>query len=100
MNILDSTKKPDNFDEIPNPLYAAWVYWWLKERGADVSCVTPKFCYREFVQTFPEHVHDFLNVAAATKNRQPDLDKKLIEAGILDVLAKHKTEIAKGDKHD
>ena len=92
MNILDRTKKPDNFDAIPNPLYAAWVYWWLKDRGVDVTGVTPKFCYKEFVQTFPEHVYDFLNVAAQTENIQKDFDKKLIDAGILDVLAKHKTK--------
>jgi len=92
VNILDSIKKPDNFDSIPNPLYAGWVYWWLKEQGADVSCVTPKFCYAEFVQTFPEHIPAFLAVADATENRQKDLDKKLIEAGILDVLMSSETQ--------
>jgi hypothetical protein len=86
MNILDKTKCPDNFDAIPNPLYASWVYWWLKSRGADVSKVTPKFCYAEFVQTYPDHVQAFLEVVEKTESVQHDLDKLLIKAGALDVL--------------
>ena len=92
MHILDQTAKPKDFDTIPNPLYAGWVYWWLKEQGADVSYVTPKFCYKEFVGTFPDHLPEFLAVADATENRQKDLDKKLIQAGILDVLMSTTTQ--------
>jgi len=86
MNILDTIPCPSNFDTIPNPLFAGWVYHWLKSRGADVSKVTPKFCYTEFVQTFPEHVPAFLEIADRTESREKDLDKKLMQAGILDVL--------------
>ena len=85
-NPLDKTKKPKNFDKIPNPLYAAWVYWWLKEQGADVSRVTPRFCYSDFIREYPEYVAEFLRVASLTSSTQKDLEILLIDGGILDVL--------------
>jgi hypothetical protein len=85
-NILDTIKCPGNFDAIPNPLYAGWVYHWLKSRGADVERITPKFCYAEFIREYPEHVPAFLAIAEATENRQADLDKRLMQAGILDAI--------------
>jgi len=86
MNILDKTQKPDNFDTIPNPLYASWIYHWLKFKGADVSQVTPKWCYKEFIEYYPEYFKDFLEIADKTENIQPDLDKQLIKGGFLDIL--------------
>lgn len=87
-NVLERIKKPDNFDTIPNPLNAGWMYWWLKEKGEDVSIITPKWCYKEFIEAFPHCLNDFLKIVDNTEERlvEKDLSKKLVENGVLNLL--------------
>lgn len=86
MNPLERTKKPDNFDTIPNPLYCSWMYWWLKEQGEDVSQISPKWCYKEFIEYYPEYATKFLEIVSKTPVIQKDLEKLLIKNGFLDTL--------------
>jgi hypothetical protein len=97
--VLDNMNWNRPLDIIPNPISCLFIYKWLQNRDADVSMVTPRWCFEDFINQYGvDFAIPFLDLVRDSviqgANLQDNLKDEVIKGGILSFVSMETLEAA------